>query len=49
VNLTRAICREFYIGRDSKYRGLKAMEEAGLVAVERHRGRSPRVTLLGIE
>jgi hypothetical protein len=48
VNLTRTICRNFCIGRDSKYRGLKAMEEAGLVTVERHRGRSPRVTLLEI-
>ena len=27
-------------------RGLKALEDAGLVAVDRHRGRSPTVTVL---
>jgi hypothetical protein len=29
-------------------RGLKALEEAGLVAVDRHRGRSPDVTVLDV-
>lgn len=31
--------------RYSTYRGLKALEEAGLVTVIRHRGRSPRITI----
>jgi len=29
-------------------RGLKALEGAGLVAVDRHRGRSPEVTVLNV-
>jgi len=31
--------------RFSTYRGLKALEEVGLVAVIRHPGRSPRITI----
>jgi hypothetical protein len=31
--------------RFSTYRGLKALEEVGLVTVIRHRGRNPRVTI----
>jgi hypothetical protein len=34
------------ISRFSGYRGLTALENAGLISVERHRGRRPIVTLL---
>jgi hypothetical protein len=38
----------FGLNRYSAYRGLAALEKAHLVAVERHRGRSPIVTLLDV-
>jgi hypothetical protein len=34
------------VDRHAGYRGLRALESAGLVSVERHRGRSPRVRIL---
>jgi DNA-binding MarR family transcriptional regulator len=34
------------VGRHSAYRGLKRLEEANLVKVERHPGRNPIVTVL---
>jgi DNA-binding transcriptional ArsR family regulator len=36
---------EIGVKRGSAYRALSALEEAGLISVERHVGRSPRVTL----
>jgi hypothetical protein len=36
----------FNMSRFSGYRGLTALEAAGLISVERHRGRKPIVTLL---
>ena len=33
------------VSRSSAYRALHALEEAGLIAVERHRGRRPIVTI----
>lgn len=37
------------VDRCSAYRGLKALEKAGLVAVERHKGRAPRVTIREVD
>jgi hypothetical protein len=36
----------FRLGRHAAYRGLTALERVGLVAVERHRGRCPIITIL---
>ena len=46
VLLTAAICERFGLDRKGKYRGLAALEEAGLVAVERRPNRNPVVTIL---
>jgi hypothetical protein len=40
--------RVFGVNRTSAYRGLAALEKAGLVSVVRHRGRASIVTLLGV-
>ena len=40
--------REFGIGRHAAYRGLTKLEQAGLVTVLRHRGRSPMVKVLHV-
>ena len=37
------------VSRYVKYRGLKALEEANLVTVDRHAGRNPMVTILNLE
>ena len=47
VQLSQKILREMGIGRHSVYRGLKALEKAGLVEVERRSGRLPVVNILG--
>ena len=36
---------QFGLSRSAVYRGLKQLEAAGLLAVERHRGRCPLVTI----
>ncbi|MCU0971805.1 MAG: hypothetical protein MUF57_08490 [Gammaproteobacteria bacterium] len=41
--------RELGIARTTAYRALTALEDAALVAVERHPGRLPHVTLLAVE
>ena len=47
VTLTTTICRRFgVVDRKGKYRGLAALEEAGLVAVEWRPNRNPVVTIL---
>jgi hypothetical protein len=46
VRLTRGHRELFGLGRHSVYRALKALEGAGLVQVQRHRGRCPVVTIL---
>lgn len=38
----------FKIDRWSAYRGLQALEAAGLIRVDRHRGRAPLVTILEV-
>ena len=47
VTPERKILGEFNIGERAARDGLKALETAGLVTVERHHGRLPRITLLG--
>jgi hypothetical protein len=45
VTLPSGLLSELGIGRDAKSRALHALEEAGLVAVERGNGRAARITL----
>ncbi len=49
VKLSGAVLREMGIERHAGYRGLEVLEAAELVSVERHPGRSPVVTILGVE
>ena len=46
VVLTRRKRADFAVSRSSLSRALAAMEKAGLVEVERHTGRAPRVRML---
>jgi hypothetical protein len=46
VALSGEVLTTFGVDRRAGHRGLAALERAGLVSVERHRGRQPRVTLL---
>ena len=48
VKLSGSVLHKMGIGRHAGYRGLGALEQAGLVSVERRQGRSPLVTLLNI-
>jgi hypothetical protein len=45
VTLPKALLRQFGVSRDSKARSLHALQNASLVAVERGKGRTARVTL----
>ncbi len=36
---------QFRVSRTAGYRGLRALEQADLITVERHRGRCPRVAI----
>ena len=45
VKLTGKVLERFGVGRDAGYGGLKRLEAAGLVEVERHSGRCPWVTI----
>jgi hypothetical protein len=45
ITAGKALWERVGIGRKSAYRGLNALERAGLVLVVRHRGRCPRVTI----
>lgn len=49
VSLSRARLRELGVDRHAAYRALRRLEEAGLVAVQRRRGRQPVVTILASE
>ena len=49
VSLPNTLARRFGIERNTKYRALKWLERAGLVAVENNTGQAPRVTLLDPE
>ena len=46
VKLNGKLLREFKISRSTLYRGLAAMEKAGLISIQRQIGRSPMVTIL---
>jgi hypothetical protein len=46
VPLTRKVRKVFGVGRSSASYALGLMEKAGLVEVERHQGRAPRITML---
>jgi hypothetical protein len=46
VALTQAFLGEFGISRQAKYRALRALESAGLIAVRRRIKKNPEVTIL---
>jgi hypothetical protein len=46
--LRSGLVRAFRLSRWQYYRGLRELEQAGLVAVERHRGKAPTVWLLQV-
>jgi hypothetical protein len=45
VTLPRSLLEQFGVSRDSKARSLRLLEKSSLVAVERSRGRTARITL----
>jgi len=49
VSLSGARLCELGVGRHAAYRALRHLEEAGLVAVQRRRGRQPVVTIVAPE
>ena len=46
VALTGKLLERFGVSAKASYRALVALEGEGLIAVERHRGRCPRVTII---
>ena len=46
IKLTNALLQEFGVSRASKYRGLRQLEQAGLVHVSRKEGKNPIVEIL---
>ena len=46
IPLSNVYGNRFGVDRNAKYRALRSLEAAGLVAVQRKRGRSPLVTIL---
>jgi hypothetical protein len=49
VILANGLLERFQIGRQAKYRGLKALKDAGLIAVEERKDRNPSVTIITAE
>lgn len=49
VKISSAVLTALGVDRFARYRGLKALEEAGLVGVERRVGCNPVVTILEAE
>jgi hypothetical protein len=49
VALSGSVLRDLGVDRYAGYRGLNALEEAGLVSVSRHAGQNPMVTILDLE
>jgi len=45
VTLPAALLRDFGVGRDTKARALRTLEDAGLIRVKRTTGRTARITL----
>ena len=48
VTLANGLLEQFHISRKAKYRCLKALENAGLIAVEYREHRNPRVTVIAV-
>jgi DNA-binding transcriptional ArsR family regulator len=46
VKLNGKLIRSFGVSRSTLYRGLAEMENAGLISIQRQKGRSPMVTIL---
>jgi hypothetical protein len=46
LKICQSLLERLGISRSAGYRGLSALETAGLLRVDRHRGRCPRVTIL---
>ena len=46
IVLTTAMCERFAVKRKAKYSGLKALEEANLISVERRSRKNPKVTVI---
>ena len=46
IPLSNVYGLRFGVDRNAKYRALRSLERAGLVVVQRNRGRSPLVTIL---
>lgn len=46
VKLKPSALKAFGVSRTTAYVALTRLEQAGLISVERHRGRAPRVTIL---
>jgi hypothetical protein len=49
VHLSNIFVKDLGVKRNAKYDALRTLESAGLISVERHRGRSPVVTILEVE
>ncbi len=49
IILANGLLERFHVGRKAKYRGLKGLEGAGLIAVEERKDRNPSVTILTAE
>ena len=49
ATISPALLTQFGLDRKAGYRALKSLEAAGLIKVDRHRGRAPRVTILETE
>lgn len=49
IALSNVVSARFGLDRNSKYRGLAWLEQAGLVTIRRKLGRAPVVTLLDCE
>jgi hypothetical protein len=47
--LSNMALKDFEISRYAKKYALKNLEDAGLIRIERHRGRSPIVTIIEVE
>lgn len=48
IVLTTAICERFGVNRKAKYRGLSALEAAGLIVVTRRPRKNPIITVLDV-
>lgn len=48
ISMARKLLGEFGVGRSAAYRGLKALERAHLVYVQRRAGCAPKVTILAV-